>query len=365
MNKEEDKMHYHLHNEFQHDAHAPNSNHNHRLVKTEDNIAKQKKSMKILKFVTILTFGFAIIEAVSGYLFNSLALLSDAAHMITDSSSLLLALIMAYFGSKPADDNHSYGHGRFEVLGALANGIFMLFVIGYIFIEAIKKFANPGDVQAIPMLLVASIGLFINIAAFLILHRDKNNMNVKAAALHVMGDLLASVAAIISAIIIYYTGYTIVDPILSLLISIILIPSTISILKKSTHILLEGVPDGINFYEVGDTLKEISNVKNVHDLHIWSLDSKNYALSAHITITNFNEWNKVLKNIQRTLFDKYNIVHVTLQPELVGSDTPFKNEILGEFCPIKQENNISSNTRVNLSELHNHNHHDSCCGHNH
>lgn len=358
---EEQKMQYHSHDEKHVDAHSPNSSHNHSMVKEENNIAKQKRSMRILKFVIILTFGFALIEAVSGYLFNSLALMSDAAHMLTDSSSLLLALIMAYFGSKPADNNHSYGHGRFEVLGALANGVFMLFVIVYIFIESLRKFANPGEVNAIPMLIVASMGLIINIVAFLILNKDNHNMNVKAATLHVMGDLLASVAAIVSAILIYYTGYHIIDPILSMLISIILIPATYSILKKSVHILLEGVPEDIDFYEVGDTLKTIENVRNIHDLHIWSLDSKNYAMSAHVTITDFNEWNNVLKSIQKTLYEKYNIVHVTLQPELVGSDTPFKNEILGEYCPIKLENDISEDKEINLSHGHGHN----CSQHHH
>lgn len=356
MKKSEGKMHYHSHDERHSDAHSPNSSHNHSLVKEEDNISKQKRSMKILKFVILLTFSFALIEAVSGYLFNSLALMSDAAHMLTDSSSLLLALLMAYFGSKPADDNHSYGHGRFEVLGALANGAFMLFIIVYIFIESIRKFANPGEVNAIPMLIVASIGLLINIVAFLILHSDKNNMNVKAAALHVMGDLLASVAAILSAILIHYTGYNIIDPILSMLISIILVPATYSILKKSVHILLEGVPEDIDFYEVGDTLKAIENVRNIHDLHIWSLDSKNYAMSAHVTITDFSKWNSVLKSIQKTLYEKYNIVHVTLQPELVGSDTPFKDEILGEYCPIKLENDIKENHDIKIDHHHNHSH---------
>lgn len=358
---EEQKMQYHSHGEKHADAHSPNSSHNHSMVKEEDNIAKQKRSMRILKFVIILTFGFALIEAVSGYLFNSLALMSDAAHMLTDSSSLLLALIMAYFGSKPADNNHSYGHGRFEVLGALANGVFMLFVIVYIFIESLRKFSNPGEVNAIPMLVVASMGLIINIVAFLILNKDNHNMNVKAATLHVMGDLLASVAAIVSAILIYYTGYHIIDPILSMLISIILIPATYSILKKSVHILLEGVPEDIDFYEVGDTLKTIENVRNIHDLHIWSLDSKNYAMSAHVTITDFNEWNSVLKSIQKTLYEKYNIVHVTLQPELVGSDTPFKNEILGEYCPIKLENDIQEDREISLSHGHGHN----CSSHHH
>ncbi len=306
---------YHLQHPDEKNAHAPNTNtnHSHRSHLDYDNL--QGKSINILKIVIFITFGFAFIEAVSGYLFNSLALMSDAAHMFTDSSSLLIALVMAYISRMPADYNHSYGHGRAEVLGAFFNSLFMVGVIGAIFYAAIGKFQNQSDVQALPMLIVASIGLIINIVVFFILQKDSNNMNIKAAVIHVMGDLLGSVAAIGSAIIIYFTGWNIVDPILSVLICIILIPSTYLLLKRSMHILLEGVPENIDFYAVGKKLEETKGVKAVHDLHIWTLDSKNLALSAHITIENLSSWQDVLNECEAMLYKDFEIIHTTLQPE--------------------------------------------------
>ncbi len=306
---------YHLHHTDEQNAHAPNTNTNHNHRNHLDYDSLQGKSINILKIVIFITFGFALIEAVSGYLFNSLALMSDAAHMFTDSSSLLIALVMAYISRMPADYNHSYGHGRAEVLGALFNSLFMVAVIGAIFYAAIGKFQNQSDVQAIPMLIVASIGLLINVVVFFILQKDSNNMNIKAAVIHVMGDLLGSLAAIVSAIVIYFTGWNIVDPILSVVICIILIPSTYLLLKRSMHILLEGVPENIDFYAVGKKLEGIKGVKAVHDLHIWTLDSKNLALSAHITINNLSSWQDVLSECEAMLYKEFEIIHTTLQPE--------------------------------------------------
>lgn len=306
---------YHLHHPDEQNAHAPNTNTNHNHRNHLDYESLQGKSIATLKIVIFITFGFALIEAISGYLFNSLALMSDAAHMFTDSSSLLIALVMAYISRIPADYNHSYGHGRAEVLGALFNSLFMVAVIGAIFYAAIGKFQNQSDVQAIPMLIVASIGLLINVVVFFILQKDSNNMNIKAAVIHVMGDLLGSLAAIISAIVIYFTGWNIVDPILSVVICIILIPSTYLLLKRSMHILLEGVPENIDFYAVGKKLEEIKGVKAVHDLHIWTLDSKNLALSAHITIENLSSWQDVLNECEAMLYKEFEIIHTTLQPE--------------------------------------------------
>lgn len=318
---------YHLHHPNEKDAHSPNTNgnhhnHNHGHIDYEN---LQSKSINILKFVIILTFGFALIEAMGGYLFNSLALISDAAHMFTDSSSLLIALVMAYISRIPADYNHSYGHGRAEVLGALFNSLFMIAVIGGIFYAAIQKFQNPNEVQAIPMLIVASIGLIINIGVFFILQKDNHNINIKAAIIHVLGDLLGSVAAIASAIIIYFTKWNIVDPILSVLVCLILIPSTYILLKRSMHILLEGVPEGVDFYSVGKKLENTPQVKAVHDLHIWTLDSKNLALSAHIIVEDINRWDETLNACEKMLYHDFGIVHTTLQPESIDTHNHVNN----------------------------------------
>lgn len=320
-----EKQHYHQHHEGDVDAHSPSNVSNHHLNKDGHHHADlHNKSIGLLKIVICLTFGFAIIEAFGGYFLNSLALMSDAAHMFTDSSSLLIALVMAYFAKIPADHNHSYGHGRAEVIGALFNSIFMFIVIGFIAWESIDRFQNPLNVQAGQMIIIASIGLIINIAVFLILSKDDNNMNIKAALLHVIGDLLGSIAAIVAGVVIYFTGWNIVDPILSLLIAVILIPSTFSLIKKSIHVLAEGVPHELDFYDVGKSLSNIPEFNNVHDLHIWTIDSKNFALSAHISLTDMSKWSKGLETAQKVLLEKHNILHVTLQPELVDKDCPKK-----------------------------------------
>lgn len=319
LSKKEEK--YHLHQPGHSHAHSIDNVVNHEHHHDIDYRKLQEGSIKILKIVIFLTFGFALIEFIGGHLFNSLALISDAAHMLTDSSSLLIALIMAYLARRPADHNHSYGHGRSEVIGALVNAMFMFAIIIYIFVEAVARFQNPVEVKAIQMMIVASIGLLINIGVFYVLQKDNDNVNIKAALLHVLGDLLGSVAAIGAAIIIYFTGWNIADPILSVLVGIILIPSTFNLVKKSLHILAEGVPEHVDFYEVGKKLEMIENVESVHDLHIWTIDSKNLALTAHIHMSDVSLWPKVLEDCQKMLYEQYNIVHVTLQPEMVHSDT--------------------------------------------
>lgn len=324
--KSKNHQYYHQHHSGDVDAHSPSnvSNHSHHQNDGHYHADLHNKSIGLLKIVIILTFGFAIIEALGGYFFKSLALMSDAAHMFTDSSSLLLALIMAYFAKIPADHNHSYGHGRAEVIGALFNSLFMFIVIGFITWEAIDRFKNPLEVQAGQMMIIASIGLLINIGVFYTLSRNNDNMNIKAAMLHVIGDLLGSVAAILAGLVIYFTGWNLIDPILSMLIAIILIPSTFSLMKRSLHILAEGVPNELDFYAVGQTLSDIPEFKNVHDLHIWTIDSKHFALTAHISLENLNQWEKGLESAQKILLEKYNIVHVTLQPEILDKDCPHK-----------------------------------------
>lgn len=311
-----DSSKYHLHTPSQEYAHSVDNvgnNHHHNHL---DYKKLQEGSITILGIVIFLTLGFSIIEFIAGYYFNSLALISDGAHMLTDSSSLLIALVMAYLAKLPADHNHSYGHGRSEVLGALLNSVFMIGVIIYIFIEAVDRFNNPVEVKALQMTIVAGLGLLVNVGVFLVLSKDNHNMNIKAALIHVIGDLLGSVAAISAGLIIYFTGWNIVDPVLSVLVGVILIPSTVRLIKKSVHILSEGVPEEISFNDVGKSLEQIENVSYVHDLHIWTIDSKNFALTAHLTVKNLENWPKVLDESEKMLFAKYNIIHVTLQPEL-------------------------------------------------
>lgn len=354
MNKKHQQ--YHQHHEGDVNAHSPNNVSNHNHHDHIDYSSLQNKSMGLLKVVIALTFGFAIIEVIGGYLFNSLALISDAAHMFTDSSSLLIALAMAYFATIPADHNHSYGHGRAEVIGALFNSLFMFFVIGFIGYEAFKRFQQPSEVQSLQMMAVATVGLFINIGVFYVLSKDNHNMNIKAAMLHVIGDLLGSVAAIVAGAVIYFTGWTMIDPLLSLLIALILIPSTVSLCKRSLHILAEGVPTDLDFYEIGETLSKIPQFVDVHDLHIWTLDSKNIALSAHVSLKDMHNWQDGLHEAQKILYEKYKILHVTLQPELYVEDTP-KKPLIGIHNKVLEDSKHDSH--------HHHHDHDNKNDHNH
>lgn len=311
---------FHSHDGHDHDAHSLNNVANHHHHHHTDFSSLQNKSINLLKIVICLTFGFAIVEAIGGYLFNSLALISDAAHMFTDSSSLLIALVMAYLAKLPADHNHSYGHGRAEVIGALFNSLFMFVIIGFIAWQSFFRLQNPVEVKSVQMIVIAFIGLIINIGVFYVLSKDNHNINIKAALVHVVGDLLASIAAILAGIVIYFTGWNTIDPLLSFIVAIILIPSTVSIFKKSIHVLAEGVPYELDFYEVGKTLETVEQFESVHDLHIWMIDSKNLALSAHVDIKDMSYWEAGLNNAQKLLFDKYNILHVTLQPEVISDN---------------------------------------------
>lgn len=313
--------HYHLHNHndthSHDDDHSSNHEHHSSMLDFSD-IRKQRTAS--FKVIMALTAFFAIVEFVGGYWTNSLALISDAFHMITDSSAIFLALIMSHISTRPADDNHSYGHGRADILGAFINSIFMLGIIAYLIYESIHKFMQPSEVNSLPMILIATIGLFINMIAAKILHAHQNNLNSRAAFLHVLGDLLSSVATIIAGVIIYYTKWNFLDPLLSLLIAMILIPSTIRIIKQSVHILMEGVPEAINYNDVGHTISTLPGIVSVHDLHIWIMNSDTISLSAHVVIHNPLEWEPVLHSVQKLLSEKYNIHHVTLQPEILKQE---------------------------------------------
>lgn len=312
--------HYHSHNNGHHHAHSDDDLHNHTHHDAIDYSQVRANTTKTLKWIMFFTLGFALVEAISGWLSGSLALVSDALHMLTDSMSLILALWMAKISQKPADHEHSYGHGRADTLGAFLNGIFMLGIIIFIIYEAIQRIIEPRPVAAVSVMTVASIGLTINIIAAWLLHKNSHSLNTKAALIHVLGDLLGSVAAIVAGGLIYFTGKNIIDPILSLIISAILVPSTMNILRKSSHILMEGVPDHLEYEQVGQCLSKVSGVLSVHDLHIWTMNSNHTALSAHIIIIDATDWCDILASCQKMLSEQFDIGHVTLQPEVPQTD---------------------------------------------
>ncbi len=269
-----------------------------------------------LRWVLALTLAFAFVEVYAGLRAGSLALLGDAGHMFLDTMALAMAMVAAWVARKPPSARHSYGLARIEVIAALLNGLLMLAVVLGIVIEAVERFHQARPVQGGVVMGVALVGLIINVAAALILSRGGKNLNMRAALLHVMGDLLGSVAALMAGAVIYATGWTPIDPILSLVICALILYSTQRLLRDAMHVLMEGVPSGVDLNVVGHSLARVPQVKSVHDLHIWTLASGVPALSAHVVLYDLSHWLEVLEAMRTLLRQEYGIEHVTLQPEL-------------------------------------------------
>ena len=264
----------------------------------------------------LFTLSFAVVEAVAGYLSGSLALLSDAGHMLTDSTALALAAVAAWLARRPPSSRHTYGLVRIEILAALFNGLLMLGLVSFIAFEAVDRFAQPRDVQGGMVIVVALLGLLVNIGVAWQLSRGERTLNTRAALLHVMGDLLGSVAALTAGLVIYFTGWMLIDPLLSLLVSGLILVSAWRLLTETFNVLLEGVPGHIRLEAVSADLAGLSGVVNVHDLHVWTLSSGQVALSAHLDLATLKDWPRVLAEARQALGTRHGIGHVTLQPEL-------------------------------------------------
>lgn len=267
-----------------------------------------------------LTLGFAFVEALAGWWAGSLALMGDAGHMVTDSMALALAAVASVVARRPPSARHSYGLGRVEALAALANSVLMLGVVGWITWQAIARLVTPLPVHGEAVSLVALVGLAINLLVAWLLSRGGHDLNTRAALLHVLGDLLGSVAALAAGFVIVITGWTPIDPLLSMLISGLILASTLRLLKSVLSTLLEGVPDGLSLAEIGQAMAAVPGVASVHDLHIWSLASHQTALSAHVVMTRREAWPTVLLQLRDLLARRYGIGHSTLQPELPGEN---------------------------------------------
>lgn len=272
-------------------------------------------SGKTLLFALVFTTGFAVVEVIGGVMADSLALLSDAGHMMTDSLSLGVGAFAAWLASKPASRDHSFGLQRAEVLGALFNVLFMFGVIIYIGYEAVQRMADTPEVNGAMVLLIGGLGLLVNIVVAWVLMRGEQTINVRGALLHVMGDLLGSVAAVAAGTVIYLGGPSIVDPILSLFVCLLILVSAVRLLREVARVLMEGVPHGISIQEVGQALTEIEGVRAVHDMHIWSLSSSSHAVAAHVDLEAMVGWETVLPQLQAVLRKRFGIAHSTLQPE--------------------------------------------------
>ena len=265
-----------------------------------------------------ITLGYALVEAAGGVLFHSLALLSDAGHMFSDALALGLAAFAAWLGARPAGTRHSYGFARAEVVAAFVNGLALLLVIIFIAVEAVGRLLDPQPVAGLGVMLVATIGLIVNLAVAFIIGREAHDLNTRAALLHVVGDLVGSVAAITAGAVIYFTGWQPIDPLLSIVIAILILASTIRLLRDTLHVLMEGVPRGLRIEEVAGALKDLDGVRAVHDLHVWNIASGQAALSAHVELDDLARWPATLENARRMLQGRFAIAHVTLQPEQTG-----------------------------------------------
>ncbi len=269
----------------------------------------------VLLTAVLLTFGFALVEVVGGLWSNSLALLSDAGHMLTDSMSLLFALVANRIAARGADRKHTFGHGRVEILAAFVNGCVMVGVIGWLIYEAINRLAVPEAVSGETVMGVALAGLCVNLLVAWSLSRDQKNVNTRAAFIHVMGDLLGSVAAIVTGAVIYMGGPTIVDPILSLVVAMLLIHATYGILRDAVRVLLDGIPEGVDYASVGRRIEAIPSVNHVHDLHVWTMAAGQGAIQCHVHIESPECWPRILDAIREAMRKDFGIDHVTVQPE--------------------------------------------------
>ncbi|MEX1204130.1 MAG: cation diffusion facilitator family transporter [Dongiaceae bacterium] len=265
----------------------------------------------------LLTGGFMVVEVAGGIVSGSLALLADAGHMLTDSAALALAWLAFRVGRRPPDPSRSYGYHRFQVLAAFVNGVTLVGVVGWIAVEAVRRLFAPPEVLGGTMLAVAAAGLVANLAAFAILHGgDRANLNIHGAVLHVLGDLLGSVAALVAAGIILATGWLPIDPLLSLFVALLICRSAWLLLRKSAHILLEGTPDWLDVGEMRATLRQaVPAVEDIHHVHAWSLTPERALLTLHATVRPGADRERILAAIQSCLRDRYGMEHATVQIE--------------------------------------------------
>ncbi|MDT5123159.1 MAG: cobalt-zinc-cadmium efflux system protein [Acidobacteriota bacterium] len=290
--------------------------------------SRAARSRRRLSIVLVLTAVYMFAEAAGGWLTGSLALLADAGHALTDVAALALALIAVWFGSRPATSSKTFGYYRLEILAALINGVALVLISFLIFYEAYQRWAQPPVVRSGLMILVASGGLVINLVCARLLHGDhKDDLNVRGAWLHIIGDALGSVGAIIAGVLMSVYGWYAADPLFSCLIGLLIIWSSWHLIRESTNVLLEGTPAHINLAAVEDAILQTDGVTDVHDLHIWTITSGREALSAHVIHIETISQAELLKQLRAKLQDRFGVDHLTIQMET----TDFEDETF-HFC---------------------------------
>ncbi|GKX33029.1 MAG: cation efflux protein [Rhizobiaceae bacterium MnEN-MB40S] len=272
---------------------------------------------KRVLWALLLTVTFMIVEAAGGVYAGSLALIADAGHMLTDCVSLILAWIAFLVSDRHPDRMRSYGYARFQVLAAFVNGIGLFLIAIWITWEAVGRIREPDHVLAGPMLIIAAVGLAVNIVSFLILRdRSSENLNMRGAALHVMGDMLGSIAAIVAALVIMWTGWTPIDPILSVFVAVLVLRAAYTIVRKSSHILLEGTPEDVDAGDIAEQLAGMTpGVEEIHHVHIWSLTSDKPVVTLHAVVSDDVDRDKVLAALQTALAETFGLAHATIQLE--------------------------------------------------
>ncbi|QKY68828.1 cation diffusion facilitator family transporter [Lentibacillus sp. CBA3610] len=307
---------------------------------SHDHTHGANKRALLISFIIITAY--MIVEVIGGLLTNSLALLSDAGHMLSDAVSLGVGLLAFKFGEKVASYQKTYGYKRFEILAAVFNGVTLIAISLYIFFEAYHRFMDPPEVASTGMLIIASIGLIVNIAVAWILMRGdtEENLNLRAAFLHVIGDLFGSVGAVTAALLIMFFGWGWADPLASVLVAILVLVSGWRVTKDAVHVLMEGTPKNVELDDIIKTVENIPEIIAIHDLHVWSITSGQNALSCHAVVNgnlSVHESQQLLRTIERELENK-GIGHVTIQME--SEEHPHEDSL---FCQIDHDTGTSYN----------------------
>jgi cobalt-zinc-cadmium efflux system protein len=270
-----------------------------------------------LSWALALTAGFMIIEVVGGVWTGSLALMADAGHMLTDVGGLSMSLLAVWFAQKPPTSMNTFGYFRTEILAALANGVVLFLVAGFILYEAFQRIWTPPEIQSGPMLLIAVIGLAVNLLSMVFLHQGAGeSLNVRGAYMEVLSDALASIGVIVAAVIIQTTGVYVVDPLISAAIGLFILPRTWALMRQALHILMEGVPPHLDIRDIEAAMATVPGVCAVHDLHVWTLTSGKDAMSSHVVVEDLTAGDRILRALHRLLHERFGIEHTTIQIEL-------------------------------------------------
>lgn len=293
-----------MQSEERHDAHEAN-----------------ERNLRRVMIALVLTGIFMIVEVIGGIISGSLALLADAGHMLTDTMALALAAMAFQVCKRPPDGKLTFGYQRFQILAAFVNGLSLLLVVGWILLEAVSRFFEPKEILGETMLVVAVAGLIVNLISFGVLHSgDQDNLNIRGAALHVAGDLLGSVAAIVAAIVIITTGWNLIDPLLSIAVAALILKSAWKLVRRSAHVLLEGAPEWLNVQAMQDRIvASVPGVGEIHHVHIWGLTPQQLMLTMHMSMSSgAGSQSNVIRDVKRFLQDEYGIGHATIEVDVDG-----------------------------------------------